>query len=126
MNEYKLNDKDMKRVYKLADDIAYERQSAKAAKKGVIDLLNDRYQTYAEYYALRESEILCCALSMTGICNTCSECECCTVMTARENALKEIRAGVRTKPIKSCKKSQMRDIHIWISKKGVIHITQTM
>lgn len=123
---YILTEKDKAVVDKQVNDIAYGIESFKDFKRGAVAVLLDPDKVYAEDYADRVKEILCTTGVTAGVCNSCSQCERCSVFGAHNEAVEEIRAGKRHKPIYT-RRSRGCITHVWYNaKKGELHIIQNM
>ena len=77
--------------------------------------------TYKASYAKKNLDFSCEVLASLGFCNR--DCDQCKLQMAFENALVEIRAGLRKPSLKS---TDSREVSISIRKDGSIRITQTL
>ena len=120
--DYKFSKKDRERIDRQVNDIAHGNESWKGFKKGCADILANREKCYKEYFAYRECEITCATLVTAGICGSNNECTDCIVKQEFENALKEIRSGLRgpVKVYRGCK------TFVDVKKDGSIRITQVL
>ena len=123
---YVLNEQDKAIVSKQVNDIAHGIESFNQFKYGAIAELMNQKKTYTERWADRQKEIICTTGITAGICNSCSICEKCSVFGAHKEAVEEIRAGKRSKKHDPEETNRGCRTNVWISKKGVIHITQYM
>jgi len=123
---YILNEKDEARISKQVNDIAYGVETWRDFKYGAAVQFNDRSKTWTKKFAEREKEILCQTGFRSGKCNSCTECDRCIADTAFKLAMDEIEAGLRKPPQISSRQAYNRQMSIWVSKKGNIHITQWM
>ena len=122
---YKLNSNDKKRIDRQVNDIANGTEKWAGFKKGAIYTLKNKYKTYQCWFAEREGLIACETGINSGSCGP-DECETCEVNRALEEALMEIKAGLRKKDEHKFIEGYERRIKVSMKKNGTIVITQTL
>lgn len=124
-NNYELTEKDKERVGNTLKSIANQEITIGEYRSGVINMLNDREQTYMHYFANREQAIACEVSYCCSMCNKYMHCKGCPLDSAWRFAREEIYLKKR-KPRKYTRRRNCGTT-IWVNpKNGRIHIIQTM
>ena len=109
---------------KMTEEYMNELRESRAARNqffsNAIAKQNDE-GTYSVRYAKKNLTFSCNVLAGLDFCNR--RCEQCKLQIAHENAIAEIRAGLRKPSLKS---TDSREVSISIRKDGSIRITQTL